>query len=143
MSSRKLLVKTIALMTVVGMVGCAGTGDSVSTPNAFVGIWQGPWDSNGLQQTGRLDFTVYFDGSVVGTMTIEQLSLSGSVVGRINKAGQLEAIAGFGAIGNYFLKGGVAITGDNTLASSGNIRFQNKDYGFDFDLPQKAGGSEE
>jgi len=126
----------------VASVGCGGKGESADANNAFVGLWNGAWDSNGLEQTGTLDLAVYFDGSVVGTMTIDQLALTGNVVGQINKAGDLEAIAGFGSIGNYVLKGGVAKTQTNSIASSGNIRFLTKDYGFDFDLPPKSGGSE-
>lgn len=143
MISTRNLWKRLALgVVIVGVVGCGGTGETADANNAFVGLWNGAWDSNGLQQTGTLDLAVYFDGSVVGTMSIDQLALTGNVVGKINKSGDLEAIAGFGSIGNYVLKGGVTKTPTNTMASSGNIRFLSKDYGFDFDLPPKTGGSE-
>ncbi|MBV6458117.1 MAG: hypothetical protein HONBIEJF_01240 [Fimbriimonadaceae bacterium] len=142
MVARRLWNRLALGAVIVGAIGCGGTGEGADANNAFVGLWNGSWDSNGLQQTGTLDLAVYFDGSVVGTMSIDQLALTGNVVGKITKAGDLEAIAGFGSIGNYVLKGGVALTQTNTMASSGNIRFLSKDYGFDFDLPPKSGGSE-
>lgn len=127
----------LGLGSILMMSGCGGTTSS-SVPNIYRGAWAGTWESKTEGESGSISFTVFSDGSLTGTMT-RSPALTASLSGNINDLGQMIAVAGFGADGNYQMQGSVVLT--NNLLGSFRYNFLGVEYNGSFSCaPASSGG---
>ncbi len=120
----KIALGAIAAVT---LAGCGGATAPSNILNPYTGAWSGTWTSATLNQGGTNTFTVFADGSVTGSYVNTNLNLTGNLVGTIDAAGNLNATVGFGASGNYTLKGNVVISA-GSLNGTYTTTWQGNDY---------------
>lgn len=101
----------------LSLSGCGG-GDVVSSSLASVyrGSYTGTWSSATLNDGGTVTFTVADTGSLNGTLA--RKVGSGNLVGQIDHAGKLTAVAGeTNGAGSYFISGNVINQGGHLISN--------------------------
>lgn len=139
-AARILIRKSLSILgigMVVGLSGCGGTSEKPVTPNIYRGAWTGSWQSVTGGDDGSISFTIYPDGSLTGSMT-RKPGTSATLVGTVNAHGQMVAVAGFGAEGNFEIEGAVVLT--TNLLGSFRYRFLGVEYNASFSCVPSTGG---
>lgn len=139
--ARILIRRSLAVLglgSVLFLHGCGGSATDSATPNIYRGAWTGTWESKTENDSGSISFTVFADGSLTGTMS-KSPSLSANLVGHVNSLGQMIAVAGFGADGNFSIQGSVVLT--NNLLGSFRYEWLGTEYNGSFSCaPATSGG---
>jgi hypothetical protein len=138
--ARMLIRRSLSLLGVglaISLTGCGGTSDNPVTPNIYRGAWTGSWQSATAGDDGSISFTIYPDGSLTGSMT-RRPGTSATLVGTVNAHGQMVAVAGFGAEGNFEMEGAVVLT--TNLLGSFRYRFLGVEYNASFSCVPSTGG---
>lgn len=97
--------------------GCGGTAEDELIPIVFRGSWTGTWSDPVSNDSGTIAFTIFNDGSLVGTMTSSVLAANAPLTGQVEEDGDFDAVAGFGASGNFVMRGTLVLTSGRLLGS--------------------------
>lgn len=119
------------LLVAISIVGCGGSGSSVSSPNSYAGTYTGSTTVDGGKRA-ELSTTVGSDGTLSGTLQISAplvVSTTGRggrgdfsfSIGTFNISGTADANGNMTATGTDPIGGAFSISG--TLATSGNGSF--------------------
>jgi len=128
----------LGLGSALALIGCGGNGHDPTQPNLYRGDWSGTWTSATFEDNGSISFTVYSDGSMTGTMTRNRPATSATLVGTLDANGNIVAVAGFGADGNFEIQGAAVLT--NNLLGSFRFTYKGVDYHASFTCVPASGG---
>lgn len=126
-------VALLSLLLVV--MGCGGSG--TLTPSPFAGQWAGTWDQPTLDLDGTANLAIANDGSVAGTVRINQLAVTGTLGGRISNAGQVSGTVQYPGELPMGLSGTMTINQQGQLVGDLIQRIAGSDHAVSFNLTRQ------
>ena len=127
--------KSLALLAVLALCGCGGSG-GVATPNPFAGTWAGPLDaSTGVNET--VSFTVATNGNLSGTDAPVGGGTAGSDVGTVDTSGNFSVTATVTGSPSAHSTGVMSINGSGLLIGNGTTTQGSQQAIFTFSLTKQ------